>query len=306
MNAILYIPTFNAGKNWPAVIAAINEQYTLPHQKVIIDSGSTDQTLSLPALSDYKIIRIPKHTFDHGGTRQYAINQFPDADLYIFLTQDAILADQYALHHLIQVFENDPTIGCAYGRQLPHRGARVLEAHARLFSYPPHAQLRNMNNAYRYGIQAASCSNSFAAYRRVAFEEAGGFPNGTILGEDVIAAGQILLHGWQLAYVAEAQVYHSHNYTIAEEFKRYFDIGVFHTSHSWIFTHFGRASGNGLRYVKSVCAYVLKRAPWLLPKTFFSIIAKWLGYALGLRYRHLPLRWCRSFSMHSGFWKRES
>jgi len=306
MNAVLYIPTFNAGKRWPAVVAAINEQHTLPYKKVIIDSGSTDQTLSLPSLSDYEIIRIPKHTFDHGGTRQYAVQQFPDADLYIFLTQDAILANRYALHHLIRVFENDPTIGCAYGRQLPHQGARVLEAHARLFSYPAHMQLRNMDNARQYGIQAASCSNSFAAYRRTAFEEVGGFPNGTILGEDVIAAGQILLHGWQLAYVADAQVYHSHNYSIIEEFRRYFDIGVFHATHPWIFTHFGRAGGNGLRYVRSVCAYVLKRAPWLLPKTLFSIMAKWLGYALGLRYRHLSPRWCRSFSMHSGFWKRKS
>ena len=45
--------------------------------------------------------------------------------------------------------------------------------------------------------------------------------------------------------------YHSHNYTFFEEFKRYFDVGVFHEKESWILEEFGQASGEGANYVKS-------------------------------------------------------
>lgn len=304
MNCILFIPTLNAGKRWLEVIDAINKQRLSPLKKVLIDSGSTDGTITIPNLADFEIIRIPKETFDHGGTRQMAVEHYPEADIYIFLTQDAIPADTHAFENLLRVFEKNPKIGAAYGRQLPHKGAKALEAHARLFNYPEHTQIRSMANAKQYGIKAASCSNSFSAYRRSAFEEAGGFPSGTILGEDVVAAGRILLNGWELAYVADAAVHHSHSYTVAEEFKRYFDIGVFHATNSWIFTHFGSANAEGFKYVKSEIQYVLKHAPLSLPKAFSSLAAKWLGYKLGLHYMRLPIFLRRKFSMHKNYWNR--
>ncbi|VCW13919.1 hypothetical protein BANRA_01245 [Escherichia coli] len=36
-----------------------------------------------------------------------------------------------------------------------------------------------------------------------------------------------ILAGYKVAYVADAVVKHSHNYSPIDEFKRYFDIGVF-------------------------------------------------------------------------------
>jgi rhamnosyltransferase len=43
-----------------------------------------------------------------------------------------------------------------------------------------------------------------------------------------------ILAGYKVAYVSEAVVSHSHNYTPIDEFKRYFDIGVFHTDEYWL------------------------------------------------------------------------
>ncbi|QNL52084.1 glycosyltransferase family 2 protein [Olivibacter sp. SDN3] len=304
MRTIVYIPTLNAGAVWTAVLAALNRQSLKPTKKVLVDSGSTDGTLSSKELTGFEVLTIDKKDFDHGGTRQLVINKFPDADIYIFLTQDAILADQYALEKLVQAFINDSTIGVAYGRQLPHKGAKTLEAHARLFNYPSISQIRSMDNASQYGIRTASCSNSFAAYSKEAFEQAGGFPSGTILGEDVIAAGRILLNGWKLAYVAEAAVYHSHDYTVGEEFRRYFDIGVFHRTNAWIFDHFGHADSEGFKYVKSELAYVLKHNIFVLPKSIFSIGAKWLGYKLGMYYKKWPITWNKWLSMHKAYWQK--
>lgn len=302
MKVNLYIPTLNGGKRFLELLDRL-EQQTLPLQRcVVIDSGSTDGTVAAAQARGYEVIGLGSEGFDHGGTRQRAIDAYPDADVYCLLTQDAILADEVALANLVQAFAN-PEVGMAYGRQLPHPGATLLESHARLFNYPPQNQLRALTDAPTYGIKTISCSNSFAAYRREALEQVGGFPRGTIMGEDVIVAGKLLLDGWKMAYVADACVYHSHDYAIREEFERYFDIGVFHADNRWIFEAFGRAGGEGLRYAMSEIGYVGRRNPFLLPKVGCSLAAKWLGYKFGLSYRRLPPKFRKACSMYKGYWK---
>ncbi len=304
MEVNLFIPTLNAGSIWPKVLDSIlSQSYPIKHV-VIIDSGSSDGTLEAASGEGFDFIHIDKASFDHGGTRQLGVEQFPDADIFVFLTQDAILADSHAIGIMVDAFQKNPSIGMAYGRQLPHLNAKVLESHARLFNYPSKSQIRGLEDAPRYGIKTISCSNSFAAYRKEAFFEANGFPSGTILGEDVLIAGSMLLKGWKMAYLSESKVYHSHDYSALEEFKRYFDIGVFHADNPWIFQHFGRAESEGMKYLKSELSYVWNNKPLLIPKTFASLFAKWLGYKFGLNHRYLPLIPKKSFSMHKGYWKK--
>ncbi|WP_200980025.1 glycosyltransferase family 2 protein [Echinicola sp. 20G] len=302
MKINLYIPTLNAGNKWPQVIESINRQSLSLHRKVIIDSGSTDQTLSAKFIEGFDVIKIDKKDFDHGGTRQLAVETYPDAAIFVFLTQDAILADHSAIEKLVQAFENNPNLGVAYGRQLPHLNAKTLESHARLFNYPAHSETRSFLDAGKYGIKTISCSNSFAAYRKEAFLEVGGFPKGLILGEDAYIAGKMILAGWDLAYVSDSKVHHSHNYSVKEEFKRYFDIGVFHAESDWIFENFGRAESRGMQYLQSELSYALKNNPVALPKSIASLFAKWAGYKIGLKHNKLPLNFKRKLSMHSRFW----
>lgn len=303
MTVNLYIPTLNGGARFAELLEALARQTLAPDARVVVDSGSTDGTQQHALGAGFECLAIPKATFDHGGTRQLAIDAHPDADVYVFLTQDAVPADAEALASLVRAFR-DPRIGMAYGRQLPHHGATHPESHARLFNYPPQTQVRGVDDAARYGIKTISCSNSFAAYRREALEQVGGFPVGTIMGEDVIVAGKMLLNGWKMAYVGDARVHHSHDYTLREEFERYFDIGVFHSDNPWIFESFGRADGEGFRYAKSELAYVGRRNVLLLPLVLGSFAAKWIGYKLGLRYRMLSLRLRRAFSMYKGYWDK--
>lgn len=298
----MYIPTLNAGEKWPMVIQSVRAQTYPVAKKVIIDSGSKDGTLADDLTEGFEIINIDKRNFDHGGTRHMAVEKYPDADVYIFLTQDAILANDQALEKMVRAFEINPKLGMVYGRQLPHKGAKEREAHARLFNYPAHTQIRSLSDADKYGIKTISCSNSFAAYRKTSYMEAGGFPSGTILGEDVILAGKMVLKGWEMAYLSDAKVYHSHHYTLTEEFKRYFDIGVFHATNSWIFKHFGRAESEGFKYLKSEFFYLLKNKFWVLPKAGLSVLAKWSGYKLGLLHKKLPNKINQSFSMHRPYW----
>lgn len=134
--------------------------------------------------------------------------------------------------------------------------------------------------------------------------QAGGFPIDTIMNEDTYVAGKMLISGWRIAYCAEAQVFHSHDYSLRDEFKRYFDIGVFHNTSSWLQRMFGGASGEGLRFVVSELRYLMQHAPGAIPSALLRTGLKWLGFKLGSLHLGLPQAIRRRCSLHKTYWLR--
>ena len=296
----LVVPTLNAGSSWPTWLEALRQQTRKPDFLLVIDSSSTDYTVALARSHGFEVRIIPKSEFNHGGTRQFGVNLLPTADVLVFLTQDALLAKMDAIQRLVAGFE-DEQVGAAYGRQLPHRNAGSIGAHARLFNYPPESQLRTLDDRRLYGVKTAFISNSFAAYRRSALSQVGGFPKSSIMNEDTYVAGKMLIAGWKIAYCADAQVYHSHDYGFLDEFKRYFDIGVFHSSTDWWRQTFGGLSGEGLRFVFSETVYLRQNNPLLIPSAWFRTGLKWLGFKLGMLHSRLPPAIRTRFSLHKTF-----
>jgi len=299
----LLIPTLNAGKAWEILLQKVDLQELDIVQKIIIDSGSSDNTVDLAVKHGFEILKISKNDFDHGYARQLLADAANKCEILIYLTQDSILKDKDTFNELIKAF-SDPTVGIAYGRQLPRLGAKVLETHGRLFNYPGKSLVKKLDDKSTLGIKTASCSNSFAAYRKSALMDVGGFPSNTIFAEDVIVGGKMLINGWKIAYVANSEVYHSHDYSTIEEFKRYFDIGVYHSTNHWLLDEFGKADGEGLKYLKSEFVYVLKNNILVLPKMLASIGAKFFGYKLGMMHERLTLNQKKRFSMHRKYWDK--
>lgn len=302
MNTIgLIVPTLNAGELWRAWLEALAKQSRKPQRLLVIDSSSNDDTVKLARESGFEVQVIPKSAFNHGGTRQMGVELLSDMDVIAFLTQDALLADPHAIENLLEAFEN-PQVGAAYGRQLPHNHAGPIGSHARLFNYPAASQLRGLEDSHQFGIKTVFISNSFAAYRRNALMQVGGFPLHTIMNEDTYVAGKMLISGWKIAYCADAQVFHSHDYSFVDEFKRYFDIGVFHAKTPWLQQTFGGASGEGLRFVLSEMRYLMKTAPWLMSSALLRTGLKWLGYKAGTLHKKWPLVVSQCLSMHRSYW----
>ncbi|QEE29310.1 glycosyltransferase family 2 protein [Terriglobus albidus] len=296
------IPTCNAEKNWDRLIFGLHLQKLLPHQITIVDSSSEDRTCELALREGFQLIRIDRANFNHGGTRQMALHHVHWASLVVYMTQDAVLANEEAIDQLIAPFL-DPKIGLSYGRQLPRPGAGPFEAHARLFNYPGVSQVRTFESRRQFGIKAAFSSNSFAAYRVEALQSVGGFPSDVIIAEDSVVAAKMLMSGWKTVYQADAQVYHSHSYSPIEEFRRYFDIGVCHHRESWMRETFGKADGEGLRFLRSEISYLWPNRFYLLPEVFVRSTAKILGYKLGLMEEKLPSSLSRKLSFFPDFWK---
>jgi rhamnosyltransferase len=295
----IIIPTYNASRYLDVQLKALLSQCIKDSEIIIVDSSSSDNTLEIAKLYGVHAFVIPKKEFDHGGTRTLA-GKKAKGECLIYLTQDAIPCDAFAIANLLQPLLNDKTIGAAFGRQVPYPDATPFAKHLRFFNYPEKSYIRSANDRRKYGMRTVFCSNSFAAYRRSALEDVGWFKQKLTLGEDMLACANMLLKGYKLGYVSEATVYHSHNYSLVDEFKRYFDTGVFHKMENWILEEFGRPEGEGLRYIKSEISFLIADGHiYLLPLAIIRSSLKVVGYKLGYHYNRLPGILVKQLSMRS-------
>ena len=296
------IPTYNAEPYLNKLLLSVRQQ-SPSCEIIIMDSSSADNTAKIAKAHGAKIIVIQKKDFDHGGTRSL-IAQEAKGDILVFLTQDIMFAGSHALENLIKPVLKDEKIAAIYGRQLPNAGSSPFSAHLRLFNYPDSSYVRSVEDRSVYGIKTVFFSNSFSAYRRSALEEIGWFKKGLIFGEDTHAIAKLLVAGYKVAYSADAAVYHSHNYTAVEEFKRYFDIGVLHRIENWILKEFGQTKGEGIKYIRSEALYLLKHKRYdSVPAFVLRNALKYLGYQLGLKYSHVPKSLACRMSMNKNWWE---
>jgi rhamnosyltransferase len=296
----IVIPTLNAADLLPELIAGLHAQSLPPKEIIVIDSASTDGTVGQARELGCIVEIIPRCEFDHGGTRQRAVERV-HGEIVIFLTQDVLPAGSDCLEELVRFF-NDPSIGAVCGRQLPKQDANPLAAHARLFNYPCDSHVRTKKDIPGMGIKVPFVSNSFTAYRKSVLQSVGGFPDHIILGEDMLVAARMILAGYAIGYAGDARVYHSHNYTLRQELKRYFDIGVFHARNQWIQSSFGRPGGEGKRYASSELLYVRKRGMGWILRSLASTFFKYVGYTLGKNESRLPRSCKLLLTMNKGFW----
>jgi rhamnosyltransferase len=303
-HARIIVPVRNGGARWREAAAALVAALPDASAVVVVDSESTDGSIQVASDSGFELLHIDPRTFNHGRTRQMAVDRFcADREYVVFLTHDAVLEGPQALSAILAAFA-DPQVGVAYGRQLPHPAAGPFESHMALFNYGTVSDTRSLADADRLGIKTPYISNSFAAYRIAALRACGGFPSHLILGEDTCVAVKMLLAGWKVRYCADARVRHSHDYTVVQEAQRYFDFGVLHSQLPDLMRHFGAAEGEGVRFVTSELRYIAANAPWLLPLVPIRNISKYAGYRLGRAFAQLPRGLCRRLSMTKIFWEQ--
>ena len=302
MKISLIIPTYNAKAYLPKLLTKLKEQ-SIEFELIIIDSSSSDTTPAIAQEYVDKFITIPKSEFDHGGPRTKAAQQ-ASGDIVVFLTQDALPVDNHAIERIVKVFEDD-AIGAAYGRQIAYEQTSLFGKHLRRFNYPETSHLRTIADSQQYGMKTVFLSDSFAAYRVEALRKIDWIKDGLISSEDSYAGAKMLLANYTLAYVADAQVYHSHSYTIMEEFRRYFDIGVFYNRQKWIQERFGKAEGEGKRYIISEFKYLLKNRAYLkIPEFFIRNAMKYAGYKLGQQHKKFSPSMIQKMTMHPLWWKK--
>lgn len=303
MKIDVIIPTYKPGKEFEKLIGRLQKQ-EYPIHKIIIINTRTDIFPEKLDRSNYEIeiTHIEPDQFDHGGTRNMGAGM-SDADIVVYMTQDAIPVDEKLIGTFAKIFEENPDIGIAYGRQLPREECNIIERYTRRFNYPEKSLIKTKEDLPRLGIKTFFCSDVCAAYRRNYLLSAGGFEDPTIFNEDMIFAGKRIYAGDKVAYVAEAKVIHSHNYTGRQQFHRNFDLAVSQTQHPEVFEGVP-SEGEGIRMVKATAKYLVRNGyPWKVFMLVYQSGCKYIGYFLGKRYEKLPMWLILKCTSSRKYWK---
>ena len=266
MQVSVIVPTRNGGKYLGQLFKTLKEQTFMPVQILAVDSSSDDDTSNICEAFGADFIQIDAKTFDHGGTRNLAASR-AIGDVLVFMTQDVLFETRECLKNLIKPLE-DPIVAASYGRQIPRVDANPVEVFARSFNYPPTEVMKGVDDLPKLGVKTFFFSNACSAIKKRAYEDIGGFPERTIMNEDMFLAAKLIMKGYKIAYQPNAVVYHSHNYPLMRQFRRYFDIGVFFSTNHWI-KDVARLEREGIRYLKEEIRFLSSNGE-----------RKWIPYAL--------------------------
>ena len=296
------IPTYRPGKDFADVLMKLSKQTYPIHKLIVMNTEKEYWDNSLESLFPGMVVEhLFKEEFDHGGTRRKAA-ELSDADIMVFMTQDAEPENEYLIEKLVEALCAEDMIGAAYARQLPREDCNELEKYTRSFNYPEHSSVKTKADLPEYGIKTFFCSNVCAAYKKSVYEKSGGFVEKAIFNEDMIYAGKLIDAGYGIAYAAEARVIHSHNYSGLQQLHRNFDLGVSQAQHPEVFQ--GIASeGEGIRLVLKTMKYLLSKGKiWLIPKLIFQSGCKYVGYFAGKRHENLSTSMVLWFTMNKSYW----
>ena len=295
------IPTYRPGPELDELLARLAAQrYPLRRIRLINTEESLFGSHVLPEGTVVEHIR--KEEFDHGATRDRGMRE-ADADLVVFLTQDAMPADELLTERLAACFE-DETVASAYGRQLPKPGCRASEAVTRRYNYPEESFTKTKDDLPRLGFKTYFCSDVCSCLRRGVYLALGGFPHRTLFNEDMIYAAKVIGAGYGIRYCAEARVYHSHNYSGREQYRRNFDNAVSQTDCPEVFASVP-AESEGVRMVKRAAADLCREGKWYaVPELVWQSACKFLGFKAGRRYRAMSRRAILRRTSDASYWER--
>lgn len=294
------IPALDAGALLGPLVAALRRQApSPPRQIVVVDSGSTDGTQAAAASLGAEVIRL--EAFSHGGARN-AGAKAASGEIVVFLSQDALPESDSWLAELLAPFA-DPEVAAAYSRQVPRPGASPMERFFLLDRFPPGPEVRRLARPGEHlTLEGVFFSNVSSAVRREALL-AHPFDETLIMSEDQQLSRDLIGAGMTVVYRPSSVVVHSHDYTLATAFRRYFDsvysLRVVFPAHS-----LGTSSSMGARYVLKELAFVARGNPLWLPY-YLAYTAVKTAATLAAHFADRLPRWLvRRMSLHRYHWER--
>jgi rhamnosyltransferase len=196
-------------------------------------SGSRDGTIAVARSYGAEVIEIAPASFSHGATRNLLM-QRSGGDHVAFLTQDSAPADDRWLARLLDGFGLGDDVALTYGPYRPRPDAspmvaRELTEWFRSFSPDGSSRIDRLEPSERavparallgpraYFTDANGCI-ARAAWDQVPFRE-------VPYAEDHVLALDMMRAGYAKAFLPDAAVIHSHDYSAWQWLRRSFDEG---------------------------------------------------------------------------------
>ena len=208
------IPTRNAGKEFPLLLRKLKVQKGIRECEIIIvDSGSSDDTVFFAKREGATVIEIPPQTFNHGSTRNKGA-EYATGDFLLFTVQDALPMTEQWLWEMANVLGNNDVVAVSCA-EFPRSDCDLFY---RLLMWSHYRQLHldedrflawDESCASDLGLRTNSSISDLAAlikhdvFRKYKYHE--GF------AEDLELGKRLIKDGHRIGFLYSTRVLHSHN-----------------------------------------------------------------------------------------------
>ena len=205
----IIIRAYNEEKYIGRLLEGIQRQTLKDVEIILVDSGSTDSTVSIAESHGARVVRIPSAEFTFGRSLNYGIKE-AKREFIVIVSAHVYPVYPDWLETLLHPFQ-DERVAVAYGKQRGPEFAKFSEQQIFHQWYPDFSKPNQ---------ETAFCNNANAAIRKSLWEENN--YDETLTGlEDLAWAKWAKERGHSIAYVAEAEIIHVHNETPRGVFNRY-------------------------------------------------------------------------------------
>lgn len=209
MNCSIVIRAYNEEKHIGRLLEGIRHQTVKDVEIILVDSGSTDGTVSVAESFGARIVRIRPDEFTFGRSLNFGIKS-ATRELIVIASAHVYPVYPDWLETLLRPFE-DEQVALTYGKQRGPDFAKFSEQQIFHQWYPDVSKPRQ---------ETAFCNNANAAIRKSLWEKNN--YDETLTGlEDLAWAKWANQQGFAISYVAEAEIIHVHNETPHGVYNRY-------------------------------------------------------------------------------------
>ena len=222
----IIILTKNAGREFEKTLKMVFNQKHDDFEVLIIDSGSTDNTLDMARKFETKIYEIKPEEFHHSKTRNLGA-ELSIGDYLVYLSQDATPVNDEWLKNLITPLKNEES-DVVYGKQVAYKNAKPMDKFFYDYFYPAEKIIlaeRDINDPKTFYLENIFLSDVNAGMKRDCWSKIR-FDEDIFFAEDKNFTLRALKTGYKIVYEPKALVYHSHDYSIVSLFRRRFKDGI--------------------------------------------------------------------------------
>jgi rhamnosyltransferase len=186
----------------------------IPFQLTVFDNSSTDGTLDILKKFDCRIINVPAGTYIPGQILNRGMME-TESELVAFLNSDCLPVNEYWLQNLLNGFHKKEKVAAVFGQQEPRPDCQTLFARDTINTFSDGAKQKY----WKHCFSMASSAISRSVWKEMPFSEELRY------SEDIDWTWRARQKGYEIAYIPESRVLHSHNYTISQAYRRSYGEG---------------------------------------------------------------------------------
>lgn len=208
--ASIVVRAFNEEKHIGNLLRGIRQQSYRDYEIILVDSGSTDDTLNIAESYCDKIVEIESRDFTYG----YSINvgcRNGNGNYFVIISAHAMPVNEQWLGKLVSPFQ-DNAVAMVYGRHIGSKETKYSENRdfARIFHESPLKR-----RAPDYYANNANSALRASLWHEEPFDE---YLTGL---EDIAWAQHFMDKGYFVIYQPESAVYHIHDESWRQVYNRY-------------------------------------------------------------------------------------